>query len=119
MVAAVKEFREKLADYLTGKIALDAFEDWFVQNSWNAKDADPEERRWIHGVELCLSEFSSHHLSENQLRKELRPYVTHYLGQISLDGVLQAKMDSDIKWSQVVLQIGEGVDTSPLASVKK
>ncbi len=114
MVAAVKEFREELADYLTGEIALDAFEDWFVQNSWNAKDGDPDERRWVHGVELFLSEFSSGHLSESELRKQLRPFVTQYVGQISLNGILQAKMDSDIKWSQVVLRIGEDVDTSPV-----
>jgi hypothetical protein len=116
MLTAIKDIREHLADYLAGNLALDAFEDWFVQNSWNAQQSDPDDRAWVHAVELRLSEFSSGHLSESQLQKELRPFVTTYTGQISFNGVLQARMDSTIKWAGqqgLVLQIAASADTLP------
>ena len=69
----LSEVQEKLASYFSGDLDLPEFEDWFVQNSWGIQKLnDPKLRSLVHAVELRLSEFSSDHLSERDLRNERR-----------------------------------------------
>ena len=110
---SLKDVRVLLADYLAGKVSLDSFEDAFVQKSWNVHRDAPEARGWVSAVELLLSEFSSGHLLESRLRDELRPFATNYVMSISFDGIQQPQMESGIKWSRVVVQIGAAADTLP------
>lgn len=80
------QIREKIASYLGNKLALDSFEDWLVQQSWNMhRDASREAQELVSAVELRLAEYSSGHLSEEQLRAELLPFVTSYLVPVSLN----------------------------------
>ena len=70
--------REKLAKFLANEISLPDFEDWFVQQTWGVqKDDNKELRQVIHAIELRLSEFSSEHMDEQGLRKELASFVEH------------------------------------------
>ncbi|MEK9136781.1 MAG: hypothetical protein AAB393_06620 [Bacteroidota bacterium] len=76
-MANVNEIREKLAKYLAEDLSLPDFEDWFVQNSWNVHQGnDLEARNLVQAIDLRLSEFSSGHLSEEGLRKELAPFTS-------------------------------------------
>ncbi len=73
------EIREQLANFLSGSLSLEQFEDWLVQNSWNMhKDADDVAQHLASEIELRLSEHSSGHLSDSALRNELLPFVTKY-----------------------------------------
>jgi len=71
-MASASEIHGKLAGYLSGNITLEDFEDWFVPSSWNSREADDLEA-WtlLSSIELRLSEYSSGHLTEEELRKEL------------------------------------------------
>jgi hypothetical protein len=72
MISSV-EIQNRLADVLARVSSLDDFEDWFVQQSWNVhKSQDFDLQRLVYAVELRLSEHSSGHLSEEDLREELR-----------------------------------------------
>jgi hypothetical protein len=65
------DIRNHLVSLLSGEESLDAFEDWFVQNSWNVhKQGDPEAERLSYWIELHLAEHSSGHLPEDALMRE-------------------------------------------------
>ena len=67
------QIRERLAMFLDGRIDLDAFEDWFVQNTWNIHLSGSRSAEALtFAIEESLSEYSSHHLTESELRSELQ-----------------------------------------------
>ena len=67
------QIREQLEMFLDGRIDLDAFEDWFVQNTWNIHlSGDHSAEALTFAIEESLSEYSSHHLTEQELRLELQ-----------------------------------------------
>ena len=64
---------EQLSRYLGNQISLDEFEDWFVQSSWNAhRESEPVAFKLVSAIELKLAEHSSGHLSELDLKEEIR-----------------------------------------------
>lgn len=66
------QIREQLAHFLYGQIGLDAFEDWFVQNTWNIHQSGSAAAEDLtFAIEESLSEHSSHHIGEKELRSEL------------------------------------------------
>jgi hypothetical protein len=72
-MVSYSQISEELARYLNGRIDLDSFEDWFVVNSWNIHMAnDPSAESLVFAVEESLAEYSSGHLTESQLKIELR-----------------------------------------------
>lgn len=99
----VNDIRKNLANYLAKKISLSEFEDWFVQNSWDSQKAgNLELRELVHTIELRLSEFSSGHLTEQGLYKELLPFVTSISTSVLFGNVpINTPMGMDIKWLEV------------------
>lgn len=66
------QIREHLAHFLYGQIGLDAFEDWFVQNTWNIhQSGSVAAEQLTFAIEESLSEHSSRHIGERELRSEL------------------------------------------------
>jgi hypothetical protein len=66
-----KEVRDRLADALAEGL-LEEFEEWFVQQTWNVHQFhDSELQRLVYAIELRLAEFSSGHLDDAGLRREL------------------------------------------------
>lgn len=66
------EVREKLAALLKDNLSLDVFEDWLVGQSWNMhRDSAPDAQDLVSAIELSLSEYSSGHVNEAQLRDGL------------------------------------------------
>jgi len=66
------QIREQIATFLHREIDLDAFEDWIVRHTWNIhRSGDEAAERMTFAVEELLSEYSSDHIGEDQLRKEL------------------------------------------------
>jgi hypothetical protein len=80
---AESQIREKLGRYLRGEWALEQFEDWIAQSSWNMhKDSDELAQKLASAIELRLAEHSSGHLDECALRDELRQLVNPKVVQI-------------------------------------
>jgi len=66
------QIRERLSLFLDGQIDLEAFEDWFVQNTWNIHlSGSVAAESLTFAIEESLSEYSSEHLSLKELRDEL------------------------------------------------
>jgi hypothetical protein len=62
--------------FLGDQIDLDAFEDWFVQNTWNIHLSGSKAAETLtFAIEESLSEYSSGHLDARQLRTELYDIV--------------------------------------------
>jgi hypothetical protein len=102
-MSKLNEIREQLANYLAGEISRPEFEDWFVQSSWNIHQSDePDAKNLVHCIELRLAEFSSGHLTEQGLRKELLPFVTSINTSIVFDNAtINTPMGLDVKWLEV------------------
>jgi hypothetical protein len=78
-MATASEIRAKIADFLSGEIPLEAFEDWFALKTWNVHQwGDSALVSLVHQVELRLSEHSAGHLESEQLREQLRQFVQQY-----------------------------------------
>lgn len=66
------QIRAQLARFLNRDMDLDAFEDWFIQNTWNIhQSGSVASESLTFDIQESLSEFSSNHLAEDELRKEL------------------------------------------------
>ena len=79
------QIREQIASYLAKGIDLDSFEDWITLNTWNiARSADLQSRQLAFAIELRLSEHSSGHLPEEQLRDELSAILSSRMAQVSI-----------------------------------
>lgn len=71
MISA-SQIRNELAMSLAGILPLDDFEDWFVQNTWNIQNTGSKAAEVLtFAIEELLSEYTSGHISEDKLRKEL------------------------------------------------
>lgn len=104
--------REQVAKYLAGQIPLSAFQDWFIPKAWNIdKGGDPLVADLVHGIELRLAEYSSEHWTEDELKRRLQPFLTHY----SIRMAAGPHMDSsvEVKEFQVVYP-GASVDIQPV-----
>ena len=67
------QISEELARYLNGKIDLDSFEDWVVVNTRNIHlSQDSKAEALAFAIEESLAEHSSGHISESQVKDELR-----------------------------------------------
>jgi len=71
-MTSAHEIRRKVALVSTGKLSLNAFEDWFVPNSWNVhKSGSQETIDLVSAIHLMLSERDDALLNEPSLRKRL------------------------------------------------
>lgn len=75
MISAV-EIRKQLQALIESKLALDDFEDWLIQNSWNMHaDSDPIAQALASALELRFAEHSDGHLPEAQMLDEFKALV--------------------------------------------
>ena len=58
--------KEKLTEYLAGKISIKEFHRWLIQETW---DSDNE---LVYAIKLCFAEYTSGHLSNDELIERLR-----------------------------------------------
>jgi len=87
MVSA-SEIHEQLVRLLVREISLNKFEGWFAQKTWNIQLHSSESaQKLTYAIELRLSEHSSGHLTEDELRKELLPFAERYTADISLGDI--------------------------------
>lgn len=63
------EIRDCIAAYAAEDMTLEAFEDWFLEETWQAQD--PVAADLIATVELRIAEFTGGYLDEDELRSVL------------------------------------------------
>src|SRR5437588_750791 len=64
--------RERLADYLAGRVTLRSFRRWLESVLWDVERAgDPEAEQLCYGIELCLAEYDADHWSQEDFRLRL------------------------------------------------
>ncbi len=107
---AESQIREKLGRFLSKEISLDQFEDWLVQKSWNMhKDSCEVAQKLASMIELRLAEHSSGHLSDCELRDELRPLVANYTVKVWFGGqptsVVNEEPPNNVEASAKALQV--------------
>ena len=72
----VHDIQSHLSRYLSNTTTLQEFRNWFDDESWGlAAEPDSQARRMAGGIELRIAEFTSSHLTEDELRKLLTPLV--------------------------------------------
>ena len=91
------DIRVKLASYLSGKISLEEFEDWFVSASWNVDKSENQVAiNMVYEIELWISEYSDGFLDEDELKMLLRPIVENY--------IIKPELGSWLKYSSTAQQ---------------
>jgi hypothetical protein len=71
VMVSSSQIREKLADFLERRIDLNDFEDWFIQSTWNVHQSGSlAAENLTFAVEESLSEYSSSHINDTELRQE-------------------------------------------------
>lgn len=66
------QIREQIAHYLADRILLEEFENWFIQSTRDIRRTRSEAAISLaFDVEALLSEYSSGHIDEQELRTEL------------------------------------------------
>lgn len=68
--------RQRLAEVLAGETPLQAFDAWLVPATWDVnRDRDPVAFDLINEINLRLAEYTRGHLTESELRDQLRPLI--------------------------------------------
>jgi hypothetical protein len=69
-----KELLARLRRYLDGEISLDELQDTLIPLAWDpdSEGLDSEAKDLVHSIQLYLAEFTSGHLTEEELREHLR-----------------------------------------------
>ena len=70
------QIREQLVKYLASEVSLREFQRWFVPATWDLKATDNASTyKLVSDIGLLLAEYTSGHLSEDELRNDLRSFV--------------------------------------------
>jgi hypothetical protein len=70
-----QQIRFVLSRYLDGTIPFEAFEDWFVDATWDVKRLNPNAADLVYAIEACLFDYTSHRKSERALKASLRSFA--------------------------------------------
>lgn len=70
------DLRSWLAAYVSGRVSLREFQEWFVPRAWIIDaDADPNQAELAGHIELLLAEWSNGHWTEDELKDKLSRYA--------------------------------------------
>lgn len=84
------QIKQQLARFLDGRISFEAFEDWFAQNTWNVHlSGSVAAEELTFAVEESLSEYSSKHIGEKELRDELGNLIQRENKMLVFSNILQ------------------------------
>lgn len=73
-MALEQEIRSWLRRYLRNEISFAAFEDWFVDSTWDVQRTGTKTAQWLtYAIERRISEYTSNCKTETQLKRVLRP----------------------------------------------
>lgn len=110
------QIRQRLISYLINAISLRDFQEWFIATTWDIHlSGEIGTIALTNDIELRLSEFSSGHLPESQMRREfsqLLSFATLTLGSGSSSPQIHSSSSSkSITW-QVLTPVAAGQSRS-------
>jgi hypothetical protein len=68
-----KQIRYALRRYLSGQVSFEAFEDWFVDATWDVSQDHPDATALVFAVESHISDYTSGQVNERQFKRRVRP----------------------------------------------
>lgn len=74
-MALSEDIRERLLSYLAGQSTFDEFENWLVEESWDAHLTDPEGADLAYDLKLLIVEHTDGDRSEFDLKRAFVPLV--------------------------------------------
>lgn len=73
-----REIRDKLTDYVTEQITLEALQDWLAPLLWDIEEAnEPAASKLAYSVELLISEYSAGHLRKAEFARKMDALVLY------------------------------------------
>ena len=73
----MQELKNKVGDYIAGRVSLEEFEDWFVSLLLDEEaKKDPVLSQRVYDVELKLAEYSNGYWTENELKEHLHSLLS-------------------------------------------
>jgi len=88
------QIRGKLADFVTGSLALDELQEWLAPLVWDIEDeGDQECCDLIYAAELALAEYSAGHLSERDFVSAIESLVLYQPSSSTSDSSNQVSGD--------------------------
>lgn len=76
----MNDLKNRVSDYIAGKISLEEFEDRFVPAYWNVLTGKDEElSQMVYEIELRLAEYSKGYWTEDEL-KDLLLFIIRDIG---------------------------------------
>lgn len=104
------EIRQKVAEYLNLRVTLRDFHRWFIPATWDVDQCgDHEARELAHTIDLLLAEYTNGHLSEDHLRREMRPLVEDYSVSVSF-GTASCGVSQRVFTASAAKAQGQSVD---------
>jgi hypothetical protein len=71
-----QDIRSWLRRYLRNEIPFEAFEDWFVDATWNVqREGNETARALAYTIDRLIADYTSHCRTEGQLKRALRPFA--------------------------------------------
>jgi hypothetical protein len=74
-MTSAAEIRENLARLLACEQSLNSFTDWLTRSTWNVHRENDEVQALVGEIHSVLTEYSSRHLSAQQLRQKLSALI--------------------------------------------
>ncbi len=112
------KLRNDVIRLVEGKLSLDDFEDCFVAESWNMHQSNsPSAVALASAIELRLAEYSSGHLSEEDMKSELSKLVSGIIS-VSVNEVAKvASAGSSLsvknwEWQQTAQPVGISLEAA-------
>jgi hypothetical protein len=97
------QIRERLAMFQDNRINLESFEDWFVRNTWNIHQTGSESAASLtFAVEESLFEYSSGHISLEELHSELEALLEAENIIVNVFRVPQRVWPTSLSWKAVI-----------------
>lgn len=96
--------RKKLIEYVTSRISLQEFQRWFVPATWDVHlSGEQGAVDLAYRIELCLAEYTSGHLPENQLRSEFGGLLTRATITVgrATSGIQTSDNATQVNWQPI------------------
>lgn len=74
-----QQIQYALRRYLSRQLSFEAFEDWFVDATWDASRNHRDATELIYAIEGYISDYTSSRVSERQLKRRLRSLAPDWI----------------------------------------
>jgi hypothetical protein len=103
--------RKKLSDYLSGRLSLRKFRDWFVPATWDVEEwASVPTQELVYEIKLRMAEYTSGYWTEDELRATLLPLATSF----RVSSFVPIPEDEPVRKTVLLERIADAVTFGPV-----